>query len=354
MKQINIQQYWSDYKDTPLFDVRTPAEFQKGHIPKAINLPLFSDEERVVVGTIYKQQSPQAALLKGLDFVGPKMRHLIETVQATTDTPKIAVHCWRGGKRSGSVGWLLNMAGYTTQTLKGGYKAYRTYVLEQLEAVKLPLIVLGGKTGCNKTKILKALAAQGEQIIDLEGLAHHKGSAFGFIGETEQPSTEQFQNNLYEHIRSLDCTRRIWIENESKGIGKVFMPDCFWKKMKVAPLINIELPLEERITTLVAAYKIEDIAALQIGFSKIKKRLGGLCYQQAMDCLAQRDLKGATRIALAYYDKSYQYMLETNTTPIIHHLRFHGKSPAEMATELRTFCDRLTVSYGFRLATDLG
>ena len=303
-------------------------------------MPLFSDEERVVVGTIYKQQSPQEALLKGLELVGPKMRPIIEQVKKDTQEMSIAVHCWRGGKRSGSTGWLLGMAGYQVHTLKGGYKAYRTAVLDQLATLPFQLVVLGGKTGCGKTKILHALADQGEQIIDLEGLANHMGSAFGFIGQPEQPTTEQFENNLYQYIQSLDLSKRIWIENESKGIGKIYLPTGFWKILKSAPLINIELPISERINNIIEDYTAENITALKSGFSKIQKRLGGQRYQSAMQLLDQQDIKGAAEIALAYYDKSYQYMLDNNPTTSIHHLQFERKDTVDIAKELISFIDR--------------
>ncbi len=302
-------------------------------------MPLFSDEERVIVGTIYKQQNPQEALLKGLEFVGPKMRPLIEQVKEATEHSTIAVHCWRGGKRSGSTGWLLGMAGYQVHTLKGGYKGYRTFILDQLTTLPLNLVVLGGKTGCGKTKILHELAKQGEQVIDLEGLANHMGSAFGFIGQAAQPTTEQFENNLYQYIQSLDLSKRIWIENESKGIGKVYLPTGFWKRLKAAPLINIELPVSERITNIIEDYTAENIAALKSGFSKIQKRLGGQRYQSAIQLLDQQDIKGAAQIALAYYDKSYQYMLDNNETTSIQYLQFERKNTAAIATELISFID---------------
>ena len=334
VQKINIQQYWANYKNTPLFDVRTPSEYQKGHIPTAINLPLFSDEERAVVGTIYKKQNPQEALLKGLEFVGPKLRPIIEQVKTYTEATAISVHCWRGGKRSGSIAWLLGMAGYQVTSLQGGYKAYRTKVLESLSTPLPLMVVLGGKTGCGKTKILKALAKQGEQIIDLEGLAHHKGSAFGFIGQKEQPTTEQFENNLYEHIRNLDSQKRIWVENESKGIGKVFLPTPFWTQMKAAPLINIELPEAERLAFLIEEYSVEDIAALKAGFNKIKKRLGGQRYQEAIQFLEQKEVAAAACIALQYYDKSYQYMLNKNAAPLIHQIQFSKLVPEQIARVL--------------------
>lgn len=300
----------------------------------------------MIVGTIYKQQNPQEALLKGLEFVGPKMRPLIEQVKGATEQTSIAVHCWRGGKRSGSTGWLLGMAGYQVHTLKGGYKAYRTFILDQLATLPLKLVVLGGRTGCGKTKILHALAKQEEQIIDLEGLANHMGSAFGFIGQAEQPTTEQFENNLYQYIQGLDLHKRIWIENESKGIGKVYQPTGFWKILKAAPLINIELPISERITNIIEDYTTENIAALKLGFSKIQKRLGGQRYQTAMTLLDQNDIKGAAQIALAYYDKSYQYMLDKNKTDVIHLLQFERKSHLEIAASLISFVDKARFNEG--------
>lgn len=336
---INIQDYWTQHKDTPLFDVRSPAEYAKGHIPNAQNLPLFSDEERAVVGTIYKKESPKAAIMKGLEFVGPKMRPLIEQVQAVTEKPTIAVHCWRGGKRSKSVGWLLNMAGYQVMTLQGGYKAYRQYIHQQLENLPLQLMILGGKSGSGKTKILHELAKQGEQIIDLEGLANHKGSAFGSIGEPEQPSTEQFENNLYQQIQSLDSTNRVWIENENRGIGTIYLPATFWKRMKQSPLIDIEIPLATRVQNLIQDYTTVEADALKEGFYKIRKRLGGVRYEQALQHIDAKELSAAATIALDYYDKTYQYMLDTNSTPSIQKLEFSSLSPSLIATELISHVD---------------
>jgi len=324
----------------PLFDVRTPAEFSKGHIPNAFNLALFSNEERAIVGTIYKKEDPKQALLKGLEFVGPKMRLLIEEVEKKTKHKTVAVHCWRGGKRSGSVGWLLGMAGFEVKTIIGGYKAYRNFILNQFYQQKLELLVLGGKTGCGKTKILHALKEQGEQIIDLEGLAHHKGSAFGFIGEAPAPTVEQFENNLFEAITSLDTSRRIWIENESKRIGRVSIPNGFWEQMKAAPLVNMTLPFEVRLTVSIENYSTEVKADLETAFHNIKKRLGGQNYQRALAYLAVGDLKSAGSIALKYYDKQYQYMLEKNKTKTIKYMNFENDEPEKTAQFLIAYANK--------------
>ena len=340
IEKIDITSFFNATKRYPLFDVRTPAEFEKGHIPTAFNLPLFSNEERVVVGTIYKKESPKQALLKGLELVGPKLRLLIEAVEKKTDSKTVALHCWRGGKRSGSVGWLLGMAGFEVKTIIGGYKAYRNFVLNQFRAHPLNLLVLGGKTGCGKTKILQSLAAKGEQIIDLEKLAHHKGSAFGFIGEATSPTVEQFENNLFEAISKLDNTRRIWVENESRRIGRVLIPDGFWQQMKTAPLVNIELPFEVRLAVSIENYSTKEKTDLETAFHNIRKRLGGQNYQRALKHLAVDDLKSAGSIALKYYDKQYQYMLEKNETTTIKYMNFEWDEPVKTAQYLINYANK--------------
>lgn len=343
VKKITIAQFWESAPDYILFDVRTPAEFTQGHIPNAHNLPLFSNEERAVVGTLFKKSNPKKALLQGLDFVGPKMRSLIEQVDAIKGKKKVAIHCWRGGKRSGSVAWLLNMAGLEVVTVEGGYKAYRNYVLNQFKILETELIILGGKTGCGKTKILNALVEKGEQIIDLEGLAHHKGSAFGFIGEAAQPTVEQFENNLFSILSTMDLSKRIWVENESRRIGNVLIPQGFWNKMRASRLVNIELPFEVRLNVSLEHYSTKEKEALIKAFNNIKKRLGGQNLDKALSFLEQDNLKEAARIALNYYDKSYQYMLEKNDAPIIDYLKFEEDTPIDTAEFLIKFINQKQV-----------
>ena len=290
-----------------LFDVRTPAEYEKGHIPGALNLPLFTNEERAVVGTTYKQVGSYDAFLQGLDYVGPRMRFFVEETKRKAPSGKVAVHCWRGGQRSSSMGWLLDLAGMDVQVLTGGYKAYRNYVLEQFAACTPPLIIVGGPTGSGKTDIIHALEKLGEQVIDLEGLAHHKGSAFGALGEEDQPSVEQFENNLFGVFRGLDHRRRIWLENESRPIGRVYIPDPFWEQMVKAPLLAVEVPLEARVKRLVDMYAGFSADELKDSFERIRKRLGGQHYNTAIEALDAGDFAEAARIALVYYDKAYNH-----------------------------------------------
>jgi len=314
--KIKPGEIWKE-KDRILLDVRTPAEYGKGHIPNAINLPLFSDEERIIVGTLYKQENPEAALIKGLEFVGPKMSEFVKEVKRIAPDRKIMIHCWRGGQRSGSMAWLLRMAGNDVLVIEGGYKAYRNFIQNQFVKKKIKLLILGGKTGCGKTNLLKNLAQQGEQVIDLEGIAAHKGSAFGGLGVLEQPSVEQFENNLYEAFRVLNQEAIVWVENENRTIGKIFIPEGFWMQMRNAPLLNLERSLAVRKAIILEQYGHFPIEALKTSFEKIKKRLGGQHLNAALEALDKKDLGKAVEIALFYYDKAYQYYLDKNKAPVI-------------------------------------
>ncbi len=336
---------WKERNKRIILDVRTPAEYEKGHIPKALNLPLFSNEERAIVGTIYKQESSEKALLKGLDFVGNKMTRFIENAKVLAPEKRVAVHCWRGGKRSSSMAWLLDLAGLDVKVLEGGYKSYKRHIQNQMQVEHFKFIVLGGKTGSGKTHILKALKQKGEQVIDLEGVAHHKGSAFGWIGEAAQPSTEQFENDLFEQLLNLDSDKRIWLENESRNIGSVYLPDAFWDKMKNSPVINIEIPFENRVQILVDEYAQYPKEELLEGFYKIKKRLGGQNLKEAENALKENNFHKAVEIALGYYDKSYQFLLENNKAPEIHMVPFDEFDPQENARYLIEFHNTLSTNY---------
>ena len=328
------QQFLLLKDEVPVLDVRSPGEYAHGHIPGAISFPLFSDEERAVVGTAYKQQGRDIAFELGLRFVGPKMEDFVKSARKIARDGRLGVHCWRGGQRSDAMAWLLRQAGLDVQTLDGGYKAYRQCVLDGFGKGDLQIVIVGGSTGSGKTKILHALKNAGEQIIDLEGIAHHKGSAFGFIGELPQPTVEQFENNLYEAIRNTSPARKVWLENESRSIGRVYIPDTFWAKMKKAPLMNVRVPLEARVNNLLEDYVLTDKADLEIAFRRIEKKLGGLKLKQAIEFLEQGEYEPAARIALEYYDKTYQYGLETNASPDIRMLEFDHGDPLKIAEAL--------------------
>lgn len=318
-----------------MLDVRSPGEYKHGHIPGALSFPLFSDEERAAVGTVYKQKSKEAAMELGLEYVGPKMAGFVREAKKLAPHRQLAVHCWRGGQRSGSMAWLLRQAGFDVVTLDGGYKNYRRAVLDGFSEPRYPLLILGGRTGSGKTKVLWALQALGEQVLDLERLANHKGSAFGFIGEPPQPTVEQFENDLSHALRQFDPSRRIWTENESRSIGRIFIPDGFWVQMKAAPLLHLDIPHAARIQNLLDDYVLTDRDELRTAFLKIEKKLGGQHLKAALEALDRDDFAAAADIALRYYDKTYQHGLDTSQSPDIQVLRFEHGDPALIAQELQ-------------------
>jgi tRNA 2-selenouridine synthase len=335
IEKINITQLFDYQKDRVVIDVRSPAEYEQGHIVGALNLPLFTNEERAIVGTIYKKQSPEKALLKGLDFVGRKMPAFIKKAQKIAPEKRLIVHCWRGGKRSGSMAWLLDLAGFDVVTLVGGYKAYRTHVLEYFEQ-PLRINVIGGKTGTGKTEILQYLQEFGAQIIDLEALANHKGSAFGSLGENPQPSSEYYESLIFEKLRLFDLSKKIWVENESRNVGKVTIPQGLWNNIKSGTLINIEIPHDLRIQRSVEDYKKFSKEALIPVFKSIERKLGGLQCQKAIQALENDDYTNAAEIALAYYDKTYQFGLDNNITPNILRLTYNHADMQAIAKDLMT------------------
>jgi tRNA 2-selenouridine synthase len=339
MHKITADVLLESTKDRVLLDVRTPAEFAIGHIPGAYNLPLFSNEERVVVGTLYKQQSPDKAFLKGLEYAGARMPDYVKEARLLAPRGKIVVHCWRGGQRSGSLSWLLAFAGMDVQVLQGGYKAYRQYIHRQFGERPLRMLVLGGPTGSAKTKILHELAALGEQVIDLEKLAQHKGSAFGALGEEAQPTVEQFENELYASFANINPQRRVWIENESRGIGKVFMPQGFWEQFRQSPLIDLVMPFEQRVAFLVETYASFAVEDLMASFYGIERRLGGLNLKLALAALQAGDFASAAAIALRYYDKSYLHANEKCNFHPVWPFEVTNQSLRERAEQLIQFAN---------------
>ncbi|MBP8851276.1 MAG: tRNA 2-selenouridine(34) synthase MnmH, partial [Breznakibacter sp.] len=289
-----------------VIDVRTPAEFKQGHIAGSVNIPLFTDEERVVVGTLYKKMGKDAAIDKGLEFVGPRMATMVSQARKLYNGNPLLLYCWRGGMRSNSVAWLFNTAGIEAHTVVGGYKSYRREFGHYLQKT-WNYIVVGGATGSGKTDLLKALETSGNQVIDLEGLAHHKGSSFGAIGELPQPSTEQFENMIFEKMLTFDIAKPVWLENESRTIGKVFIPQKMFADMEKCLLIRLQVPLETRVKRLVRDYTLCNKEDLLNAVERITKRLGGVAAKRAKEAIEVGDFALAAEILLAYYDKTYEY-----------------------------------------------
>ncbi len=304
--KLNIQDF---LKLDIILDVRSPGEYDHAHIPAAISLPLFTNEERKIVGTAYKQESRERAIKIGLDFFGVKTVKLIETVEkiiAEKKTGKeLGVHCWRGGMRSAAVAWLLDLYGFKVYLLTGGYKVYRHWVLEQFTK-KYELQILGGYTGSNKTGVLQALKKNNEPVIDLENLAGHKGSAFGNLEHQPQPSQEMFENVLAKELfHAQHVNKKIWIEDESQRIGLINIPLPFYRMMRVQPVIFLDIPFEERLTYIVNDYGKHSKEKLVNAIIRITKKLGGLEAKTAINFLLEDDIKNCFAVLLKYYDKIY-------------------------------------------------
>ncbi|MDB5233082.1 MAG: tRNA 2-selenouridine synthase [Hymenobacter sp.] len=294
----------------PILDVRAPIEFAQGHVPGALNLPLFTDEERAQIGTTYKQVSQERAVHLGLEFFGPKMSAMVKQARKLAPGKEVRLHCWRGGMRSGAVLWLLELAGFKVHLLDHGYKDFRRAVLASFD-VPRQWRVLGGLTGSGKTDVLHALAAppHNHYVLDLEGLASHKGSAFGAIGQPTQPTQEQFENNLAAALALLPADVPVWVEDESRQIGRLTIPPALFAQMRTAPRWVLEVPRAARVAKLAAEYGAEDPAELSAAIERLHKRLGGLATQQAQAAVEAGDFALMVELVLDYYDKTYTYGL---------------------------------------------
>nr|NGX58855.1 tRNA 2-selenouridine synthase [Chlamydiota bacterium] len=238
---------------TLVIDVRSENEFTQGHIPGALNIPLLNNEERHIVGSLYKCKGFDEAFSTGIGMVGPKMRPFLNQLSEVADKKApVCLYCARGGMRSQAMCWLFEQAGYCVKAFRGGYKYYRQIVLSSFEK-PLPLKIVCGLTGTGKTDYLKELGLKGEQVIDLEGIAKHRGSAFGALKE-QQPTQEQFENELYEQLQTLDLQKTIWVEDECRVIGKCVIPKELFEQMIKAPSTVLENGFEERIEKILKDY----------------------------------------------------------------------------------------------------
>jgi len=316
LSTVHISEFVRHAQGVTVVDVRSPGEFASGHIPGAYNIPLFDNIERAEIGTLYKQVSREAAIYRGLELVDPKLSHFVKQVRSLQSELPILVHCWRGGMRSGSFSWLMKTADVPVDTLAGGYKAFRAHLF-QFWNQPMNLRVLSGFTGSGKTELLHHLKNQGEQVVDLEGIACHKGSAFGGMGQPVQPTSEQFQNNLYWIMKDMDLSKPIWVEDESINIGQVCLPDAFWFKMLNADLYILHLEKEERVNRLVEEYGQYSTEKLQNAIQRISKKLGGLRTKEALDHLSDRSLAAVVDDVLDYYDRAYQRNIEKRQAKIV-------------------------------------
>jgi tRNA 2-selenouridine synthase len=288
----------------PILDVRSPDEFARGHIPIATNFELFSDDERAEIGICFKENGQEAAVQVGLDLIGPKLGDMVRRVKTIAPNKAVRIHCWRGGMRSQSMAWLLETVGMQVSVLEGGYKNYRHWVRETIVSPR-SINIVGGLTGTGKTQILECLQQTGEQIIDLEGLANHRGSSFGGLGMPLQPTTQHLENLIAEKLSTFDSAKSVWIEAESIRIGSCSIPEGLFHLMKSAPVFEISRPIEARLDILTEIYGSFSHVSLIEATKRISQRLGGLRAKIVIEQITDNKIREACELLLDYYDRSY-------------------------------------------------
>ena len=339
-EKIGVLEFYELSTSIPVIDVRSPKEFETGHIPRAHNIPIFTNEERAIVGTTYKQKGKEPAVLKGLEIVGTKLKTFADTARKLSVDNKLLVHCWRGGMRSESMAWLFETVGIKTYILEGGYKAFRKTGKNKLSKTQ-KLIVLGGLTGSGKTETLHEIKKAGQQVVDLEGLANHKGSAFGALGQAKQPTNEQFENDLIYQWFSFDLSKPIWLEDESHSIGANWIPNELFDIMRKAPVIKMEIDKNIRIKRLMNEYANFDNIMLEKCILKIGKKLGGQNVKQALQSLKNGNLEDVADITLTYYDKSYNFGLEKRETQSVFPIQLESDNPEKNSSTLISFAEEI-------------
>ena len=301
-----------------VIDVRSPAEYAEDHVPGAVNLPALDNEERAIVGTIYTQQDPFKARKVGAALVAQNAaRHLQGPLADRPGGWRPLVYCWRGGQRSGSFTSILQQIGWRADTVKGGYKAYRRLVVQALYGETVPhrVVLIDGGTGTAKTRLLALLSEAGAQVIDLEGLANHRGSVFGSMGE--QPAQKMFESRIAMALTRADPSRALFVEAESNKVGDLLVPPALWQAMKKAPRITVHAPVAARAAYLVRAYAdmTDDAARLVATLDALRpyhsakqiESWQGLAFDAAFETLAMQ-------LITTHYDPRYAKKAEDRAT----------------------------------------
>jgi len=301
-----------------VIDARSEAEFAEDHLPGAINWPSLNDEERREVGTIYKQVSPFEARKRGAALVAANIARHIE--REVIDKPKAwrpLAYCWRGGQRSGSLALVLGQIGFRVHVVEGGYKAFRTAVLAGLpkRVARLKFKVVCGPTGSGKTRLLHALAAQGAQVLDLEGLASHRSSVLGLIPGQPQPSQKRFDTLVWERLQSFDSARPVYVESESRKVGNVAVPDALIGAMRSSPCLKLELDTDQRVALLLEDYEffVHDRALFCERLAALGELRGHAQVKAWQESVGRGDVETVVReLLIKHYDPGYSSSITRN------------------------------------------
>lgn len=296
-------------KDSTWIDVRCPREFKKGHLTGAVNIPIFSNPEYEQLGTVYRTRGQEKAIELGEEYANRSTPRILEQV-SNLNNQIFIIYCARGGMRSKGMEMILNNSSYCVHRINRGYKSIRKHALDTFNE-KREVFIIAGSTGTGKTEILKIMEKQGYNIIDLEGLANHRGSTFGDLGLEEQPTQQQFENNLSEKWIGTNKNQPVFIESESRKIGKVVIPEKLWKQMDSGYYLKIEMDIDRRVKNLLDEYGHHKKEKLKDRVNRISKRLGGMETKEAINLLDNNDLSEFCKLLLKkYYDKMYNQAYE--------------------------------------------
>jgi tRNA 2-selenouridine synthase len=336
-RALTIQEALLRREDFIWVDVRSESEFERAHIPDAINIPILCDEDRAAVGRAYKHDGREAAVMLGLSLTGPKFASIYQKLMAMQHAhqKKLLFYCWRGGLRSQIASTITQWSGHPVFIVKNGYKSYRHWVLQTLQT-PLNIVLISGLTGSGKTEILHLLKDNGQAIIDLENRANHKGSALGGIGMPTQPRNEMFENLIAMDYLQFQPHQTVYIENESRTIGQCAIPEGLWNQMKEAHSIEIHIDPQTRIHRIIKEYAGLPKDQLITQTQKLKKRLGGQHEKTAIEALEKDDFKTWVEILLVYYDKSYQHFVDKNNIKITSISWDWNQIPPSLLTLLNT------------------
>jgi tRNA 2-selenouridine synthase len=316
-RALTIQEALLRRDDFIWVDVRSESEFERAHIPNAINVPILCDEDRAAVGRAYKHEGREAAVMLGLSLTGPKFASIYQKLMEIQHhhQKKLLFYCWRGGLRSQIASTITQWSGHPVFIIKDGYKSFRNWTLQTLQT-PINIVLIAGHTGSGKTELLQILEKKGQAIIDLARRANHKGSALGGVGMPTQPRNEMFENLIAIDYLQINNNQTVYIENESRTVGQCAVPEGLWKQMQLAPSLEIQVPTETRIQRIIQEYGNLPKDQLIKQPQKLRKRLGGQHEQAAVKALQADDFKTWVEILLVYYDKSYQHFVNNNNTKI--------------------------------------